>query len=658
MILKIYPDEMHSNNDYFYGKAFYNNKRCLIKGNKLPEICKTSLIRVNADICPVEDATNFNQFSTKKHNSFNGIQSSIKINKIYQLNSENSFSILSYLHDFRFICLKFANDLPKPLDVYTKSLIFGEMDNSFSEELTGIKTLGLIHLFSISGLHVYFLVMFIRKALYVIGFHKELVDKLIIIVLPLFFILAGSSVGLLRSILLVELSIILKLFHLNLDALNLFSIVLILHIFYNPQMLFQFGCQLSYALSLGLLFLKDASNFKLTVFMNFISLPFVLYHTYEWHLLTILANFLVIPIFSLVIMPIVLIGNILFFICLPLCKICAFALEIFDNLINYVASVPGVVHFGKPNIIFILVMVYFTLKTIIDSNVRVLFKLFGVYLLGYINIHCPLNGEVSFFDVGQGDSFLVRTPFNRSVSVIDTGGKITFFKNQTSLHNYSALKTSINYLKSIGVSHIDNLCISHQDDDHCGDLPAFLTNMKVNKLILPLGINENKRFMNKIIPNIGHTKLVFVKNGDKIKNFPFVIYHPFNRGIGNNDDSMVLWGKFNKLSFLFMGDLSSKGENNLLNCYPNIESNVLKLGHHGSKNSSSNSFLSVIKPKLGIISAGRHNMYNHPNDETIKRLDDHQITYLSTQDYGMISYCYSIFGNDKWVSHNKGGGFH
>ncbi|WP_054658201.1 ComEC/Rec2 family competence protein [Apilactobacillus ozensis] len=105
-----------------------------------------------------------------------------------------------------------------------------------------------------------------------------------------------------------------------------------------------------------------------------------------------------------------------------------------------------------------------------------------------------------------------------------------------------------------------------------------------------------------------------------------------------------------------MGDLSSNGEDKLINVYPNLNADVLKLGHHGSKTSSSENFLEKINPKLAIISAGKNNLYHHPNVETIYRLNKRSISYLSTQNYGMISYCYSIFGNDKWVSGNKGGG--
>ncbi|WP_156403086.1 DNA internalization-related competence protein ComEC/Rec2 [Apilactobacillus ozensis] len=657
MILKVYPDELNFSDTYFYGTCHYNKNKYIISGNVKFKLYETSLINVDAKMSSIDAPTNFNQFNSKKYNETNDIYNRIKVTKINEVNKINNFSLFNLLHDLRYKLLNIADNMPKPLNIYTKGLLFGKIDNDFSDELNGVKTLGLIHLFSISGLHVYLLVSFIRKLFYVLGFHRQLVDKVIIILLPMFFVISGSSVGLMRSILLVELAMVLKFLNLKFDALNLFSLVLIIHLFLHPQMIFQFGCQLSYLLSLGLIFLKNFSNWKLTLHMNLISLPLILYNTYEWHILTILANIIIIPVFSLIIIPVVIIGDVAFLCFMPLCSFLNSFLKLFDLFVNFISSMPGVIHFGKPEFLVVLLAIYLTFKIMSSFKIKLISLVASIYLFNYLYIHFPITGEVSFFDVGQGDSFLIRTPFNKNITVIDTGGKANFMDKSNNLKpNYASLKTSINYLKSIGINRIDNLCISHQDDDHCGDLPAFLTNMTVDRLVLPLGINQNKKFMNKILPNINKTKLVFVKNDYQLINFPFTIYHPFNYGIGNNDDSMVLAGTFNNKKFLFMGDLSSNGEDKLINVYPNLNADVLKLGHHGSKTSSSENFLEKINPKLAIISAGKNNLYHHPNVETIYRLNKRSISYLSTQNYGMISYCYSIFGNDKWVSGNKGGG--
>lgn len=103
---------------------------------------------------------------------------------------------------------------------------------------------------------------------------------------------------------------------------------------------------------------------------------------------------------------------------------------------------------------------------------------------------------------------------------------------------------------------------------------------------------------------------------------------------------MVLYGQFGLKSFIFMGDLDRRGERQVLQDYPSLKVNIVKLGHHGSRTSSDPNFIKQLEPELAIISAGRHNRYGHPNQETLNTLKMENISSLSTQNQGMIKYCY------------------
>lgn len=114
------------------------------------------------------------------------------------------------------------------------------------------------------------------------------------------------------------------------------------------------------------------------------------------------------------------------------------------------------------------------------------------------------------------------------------------------------------------------------------------------------------------------------------------LLHPFESGQGTNDDSLVLWYDFNGIKCIFTGDLPQAGEKEVITKYPEINADILKTGHHGSKTSTSPEFVRKMNPRLAIISCGRNNRYGHPNQETLETLNNNGVPYLSTANCGMI----------------------
>ncbi|MFZ2232344.1 MAG: MBL fold metallo-hydrolase, partial [Lactococcus raffinolactis] len=109
-------------------------------------------------------------------------------------------------------------------------------------------------------------------------------------------------------------------------------------------------------------------------------------------------------------------------------------------------------------------------------------------------------------------------------------------------------------------------------------------------------------------------------------------------GDGKNNDSIVLYGKLYGTKFLLTGDLEETGERELLTRYPNLSVDVLKVGHHGSKTSSSESFIEAIRPKVGLISCGLDNRYGHPNMETLTTFQKYEVQTFRTDYHGAIKF--------------------
>lgn len=211
--------------------------------------------------------------------------------------------------------------------------------------------------------------------------------------------------------------------------------------------------------------------------------------------------------------------------------------------------------------------------------------------------------EVSFINVGQGDSILIR---DRGTNVLlDTGGNISFDM---------ASDVLIPFFRKEKVYKIDCLIASHGDYDHIGAKESL----------------QSKFCVKKVAENSNEFPL-------KIGNLTFYNLNVYG-GEDENEKSLVLSLDFMGKNFLFMGDADTKIEGQIIKDNPSLKADVLKIGHHGSKTSSSYSFLNAVKPEVCIISVGAYNKYGHPNEEVIKRLEKLKIPYRRTDQEGTIAY--------------------
>ncbi|MBU0546967.1 MAG: ComEC/Rec2 family competence protein [Patescibacteria group bacterium] len=277
----------------------------------------------------------------------------------------------------------------------------------------------------------------------------------------------------------------------------------------------------------------------------------------------------------------------------------------------------------------------------INRKLKICFLIF----LAYFNILVWIivfdltqnNLKVIFFDVGQGDSIFIETPQKHQIlidggpdsSVLEKLGQNMPFYDRT----------------------LDLIILTHPEHDHFFGLFDVLKNYQV-KNILWTGVLKNTaefKEWERLIQE-EDTQIKIARAGQRIyedKNYSkavdILVLYPFENLEGEemtnvNDTSIIIKLFFKQNSFLFCGDVSKSVEHKLIDKNIDIDVDILKIAHHGSKNSTSEEFLKKVLPDLAIISVGSDNSYGHPTPEVLVLLEKYDIKLLRTDISGDISF--------------------
>lgn len=255
-------------------------------------------------------------------------------------------------------------------------------------------------------------------------------------------------------------------------------------------------------------------------------------------------------------------------------------------------------------------------------------------------------GEVTFIDVGQGDCIFIRLPFNQGNYLIDTGGVLHFAQEEWKKREKPfdpGESIVVPFLKSKGITKLDKLILTHGDIDHVGSSGVIFEHMQIDELIV--GQTQEKSNAEQEIIKLARanqTKVTYAFNGlywSQGKN-QFFILAPEKNAKASNDASIVIYAKLGMKRWLFTGDIEKDGEEQLIQKYPNLQVDILKVGHHGSNTSTTDRFLKVVQPKVAVISVGENNLYGHPHKEVIERLEDDDIKTYRTDEHGAITFTY------------------
>ena len=567
----------------------------------------------------------FNGFNYREYLKYERINYIFDIDEIIKISNNKSI-----MYKLKNSIINIINKSPNK--DYLHTFLLGNNKYIDKEVMESYRINGISHLFSISGMHISLLSMIILKLLKNYKFKKEVV----ILFLLIYMTLTDFLPSILRSGIFFILIYLNKKFNLNISMFKLMIILLFICVLIDPYIVYKIGFQYSYTISFYLITFNQLINksknklYKLFIvsFISFIvSVPITINNFSQINVLSIFLNIFFVPIVSSIIFPLSLITflfpffNNLFTILINIFELLSITFSKIENFIFIMSKISTLF------IIIYYIIISITLYFLSKNKYKYIVSLMFIFVIHY-NITIFNKGlEITYIDVGQGDSIFIKFPNDKSNILIDTGGKVTYgnLKN-----NYSVGKNIIDYLKSMGIRKLDYLIITHGDFDHMGDSLYLIDKFKVENVIFNCG-----EF------NVLEKELIKVLDEKKIKYYSCIkelnidnnkLYFLQTKKYDNeNDNSNVIYTEFNGYKFMFMGDAGVEKEKDILDKYNLANIDVLKVGHHGSKTSSSKEYIDEIKPKYAIISVGKNNRYGHPNKEVLNNLYNSKI-YRTDQD--------------------------
>ena len=602
---------------------------------------QTLVLKGKIKLSPATGQRNFQGFNYQSYLASQGIYRMAQIERLDHVVPQKNTSPLAFFHQLRRRALvHIQTHFPNPMRHYMTGLLFGYLDKEFDEQSQLYTSLGIIHLFALSGMQVGFFLGWFRYGLLRLGLPK---DYLFIILLPFslcYGLMTGWTASVLRSLiqsLLTEFGI---------KKLDNMGITLLLLFLFLPHFLLTVGGVLScsYAFLLCLFDFEEMSSLKKSICTSLVLslgiLPFLTYYYGTFQPVSLILTAIFSIVFDNFLLPVLTVffalsGLVIFSQINPL-------FEWMETFLTWIQSWIGQpLILGKPSLLQFSLMIA-VLVMLFDFWKKPQFRICLLMIFGLLMVWVkhPLTNEVTMVDVGQGDSIFLRSMKGDTI-LIDVGGKVTFGskeKWQEGSQTSNAEKTLIPYLQARGVSQIDHLVLTHTDTDHIGDLEEVAKRFKIKEICVSQGALTKPSFVKRLrtLKRPVHT----LKAGDKLPMMgsKLQVLYPNKIGDGGNNDSIVLYGKLLGSSFLFTGDLEKEGEEELMASYPTLRASVLKAGHHGSKGSSSEAFLDQLHPSLALVSAGENNRYKHPNDETLERFKQRHIKVLRTDKDGAIRF--------------------
>jgi competence protein ComEC len=509
---------------------------------------------------------------------------------------------------------------------------------------------GVIHILAVSGLHVGFIIMIYA---FLFGrFNIYLRSILTAIGLILYLILIGPPASAFRAGVMALVLIIAFLTNRSTNLLNSVAIAALIILLVHPYELFSPGFQLSFAAVISIAIIyphisewikslsvqnKPVKNILLfagvSIAAQIGTMPFTIYYFGKVSLVALFTNLIVIPVVGIIVSVGIL--SIAVGLIIPAVAVYfSIVNEIIIKIVFYVIHLTGSSEFSFQRIRsfspFDIILFYVLLTILLFFYKKFNGSLAKVVLLvlclsnfflfsSFDNKKIMPDNKLSvmMIDVGQGDAFLLKFP-NGKTALIDAG-VVTF--------NYdNGERVILPLMNYIGIGKIDYGFVSHIDLDHYGGFISLIHDGKISSIYKPeIDSSESKDvkfekylFENKIPENYYRKGII------KIGNARVYVLNTlaYNTSTSNNRSGLlkIVYGNS---EFLFTGDLEKGGEAYYSKMYGNfLDSDVLKVGHHGSKTSSSEDFLNLVTPEISLISDGRQNKFHHPSEITLEKLKE------------------------------------
>lgn len=598
----------------------------------------------------------------------------VKIEEINILGKERDYEYYLFLLKQKLL-MKIDSIYSDDESGFLKAILLGYTNSLDDEIKENFKLSSISHVLAISGMHIsyivlgldYFLKMFIKNI--------KLRNVTIILFLIVFAIFVGESNSVMRACIMTGIVYLGNTILLKDNFFASFKFALCTLLVINPYNIFSGSMWLSFGGSIGIVLyskliekslkkiifkrikcktlskflIKVATISSVTIGAQIVVFPIMIYIFNTFSFNFVLSNLLI----SELIGPILILGYLSLFV--PV-------ISVFEKfLINIILTIAHILSEIKLNQIIILtpklykILIYYCLlaivaylfnskricfvRTIKKNIVRTIFifLIIIIFLFGNINLPFRNDFEIHFLDVGQGDSCLIRTTRNK-VILIDGG------KGINDEYNYG--KNVLGpYLLDHKITKIDYMIVSHFDSDHCGGLFYIAENFNVENIVIGKQYSEYTNLISFLeIQKSKKINLIVAKAGDLLTfdkhTRAEILFPDTNNKISENEinnNSLVLKMYYKDISILFTGDIEEKAENVLVTLYgTKLKSDILKVGHHGSKTSSTHEFIELVKPKIALIGVGKDNNFGHPNQEVINRLEAIGSKAFRTDEMGEI----------------------
>lgn len=519
---------------------------------------------------------------------------------------------------------------------------------------------GLLHILAASGMNVsiIFGIWFFIGTRLRINYRINIITGALLV--AFYTLMTGMGPSVLRAALMIEFVLLGKLINRNTDSIALVFFVAFLMLLYNPAMINDVGFQLSFVVTFALMFycppvLEGIKNKFLEFVAGAVFIPFVaqlwaspiqMFYFNTYALYSVFANFAI----TFFVMVISFLG----FLCsiFAMVPVEAFADKvcmIFSYILNPVVSIViNISNFfsGLPNslvttihphalqmILYYSTLLFFGFALREKFQNKKLLLTTGVFCillaLSFIKV-TPENCEIIIFDVGNADSFLIRTPQKKYI-MIDTAHGLY----EGSKSSYSQANAIMNkYFKDNGIKTLDLLILTHFDSDHSGGAVDVMKTVNVKKVILNKDKDDSKT--TKAVLNYIKTRnipsedsqnntVVYAKDDFTLKTFNA----NFTENKNDNDNSTAALLSYRNFDMLFMADGGTRTFNKIKKDLNNNYIEILKSGHHGAKNTVTANMLKTINSDAAIISTGQNN-YGHPSKETLKTLTKNSVKIYRT----------------------------
>ena len=626
-------------------------------------------LRIVGELEEFAEASNPGQFDTKKFYRARNIDFFVKSKKLQTVDTHYDW-IKGTLYQFRENLCEKINILEPRYGGIINAMLTGEKMFLEEEDKIRYQISGIYHILSTSGSHFAAIWLGVRWLLGKARINYYVAATLSGIVMIVFGIFVGDNIPAMRALIMIIVYLVARLTGRTYDMLSALALSAVSILAQFPGLLYDSGFQLSFGaiIALGLVYpmllgehietktkgqkisqsLGDGLAAGLAIWL--VTLPITLYAFYEVSLWGLLLNLLVVPTSSVVLAS-GLVGGVSGFASMALAKIIIFpahvVLVIYDWLGQIIQRMPyATLILGKPKmwqcfgyyLVLALFLVWWSMykKKVHRLGMVVAPLAISIVLATFLGFRTHSKLEITALDVGQGDALVLELPTGNHY-LVDGGSS-----SEDKVGYYRIMP----YLKSQGIGTLQAVLVTHPDSDHLNGIIEMLeaienhqTSIRIQQFILPAWMAEDEDAA-KLRDLLATMKIPvsYVKVNDKIIDgeVSFDILHPSERQYDDsNEGSLTFVLRYKDFTGVFTGDLCGAGEEAVAEQITQCE--LLKVAHHGSKNSTSKEFLDNVNPKLSIISCGANNPYGHPHGELIERLDEEGSEIYSTATSGAIT---------------------